>query len=442
MRLPSLARACIHHDLRLDLATLRAVWRPPEDWLDGDDVGRFERAVAHRLGARSCVAFPLARSALLHALEAAGLSPGDEVVLPPISIPGVVDAVEALGLRPVYADIDPDTLVFDPSSVAERLTPRTAAIVVTYLFGVTADPGELLRTCRSAGLFVIEDFSHNFGAAVGDRSVGTLGDVGIYSSSVTKTLDTYGGGLAVTDDEGLARRMRSARDGLRPARTGRLRRQVLLHLLWNLLSRPPLFDVVTLPLLRVLAAAAPGADVRGIVPRARRRSRRGLPPAARERFTALQARVGLELLVGLEDDERRRGRHAALLRSAFRHAGAAHPAGAPGSTEVHWQCPVYAEDVATARRLLARAGIDAGTTNLALLPAIADAGGAAAVPVAAWVHAHALYLPAHERLAPRHLRRVAAAVLALPDGVLSTTGPPRPGHVHRAAARSSPASSA
>lgn len=409
----AVARSGINHTVRFDLRHLVAVFREPRSPERSADrwVPEFERTFAAHVGSSECIAFPFARSAFHAALRAMDLPPGSEVILPPITIPPMVDAVVALGHEPVFVDIDPATLVFDPVSLRSALSPRTGAAMVTYLFGIAADPTLLVAECRDAGVRVIEDFSHDLGATVADQQLGTFGDVGIYSSSATKSLDTYGGGLAVTDDPDLSTRLRAAQAELVPTPRSRLASKVARTLVWNLASRRVPWTLATFPLIRFLRRYRPELE-RSVSGAGSSRNRRsGVEAQWFERFTSLQARAGLELLPQLRERDRVRATNAEQLRATLRFLGIRVPTGSPAGRHVHWQCIGYVEDVERVQRGLARCGADAATTNL---PMVCGCDGpSCAHPVAAAVQRHALYLPCHPEVGPRALHRIAECLVRI-----------------------------
>ena len=126
----------------------------------------FEESFSEYYGVRNTIAFPFARTALYASLKSQGFEKGSEVLMPPITIKPMMDVVISLGLKPVFVDIELETLCFDPAKLAEAITPRTRAALITYLFGVAPNAEELTRICKDRGLFVIEDFSHALNARV------------------------------------------------------------------------------------------------------------------------------------------------------------------------------------------------------------------------------------------------------------------------------------
>jgi perosamine synthetase len=178
-------------------------------WLtSGPVVGEFERAFADYVGASHALAVNSCTAALHLALEAVGTGPGSEVITSPMTFAATAAVIEHLGARPVFADCEPGTLNLDPARVAERITPRTRAIVPVHFAGQPCDLAALLPLARAHGIAVVEDAAHALPAATGGRRIGSHGDVTCFSFYATKTLTTGEGGMAVTARPELAERMR------------------------------------------------------------------------------------------------------------------------------------------------------------------------------------------------------------------------------------------
>ncbi|MEP7126040.1 MAG: DegT/DnrJ/EryC1/StrS family aminotransferase [Byssovorax sp.] len=176
----------------------------------GPEVEAFEGECARALGVRHAVGVSSGSDAVLAALMALRVGPGDEVICPAYTFFATAGAIARLGATPVFADIDPSTYLVDLASVAERLSPRTRAIVPVHLFGRCVDI-DALRALTP--LPVVEDAAQAFGARdpLG-RSAGAVGALGCFSFFPTKNLGGFGdGGLVVTGDDALAARVRSLR---------------------------------------------------------------------------------------------------------------------------------------------------------------------------------------------------------------------------------------
>jgi dTDP-4-amino-4,6-dideoxygalactose transaminase len=164
-------------------------------------------SVAHGVGLAS------GTDALILALRACGVKPGDEVLLPPFTFVATGSAVSALGAKPVFADIRPDTYNIDPAECERRVTPRTRAIIVVHLYGLPADMDLIAAFARERKLPVVEDNAQAIGASYKGRPSGSLGDVACISFYPTKNLGAYGdAGMAVSNSRDLALRMRALRN--------------------------------------------------------------------------------------------------------------------------------------------------------------------------------------------------------------------------------------
>jgi len=180
--------------------------------LTGGDVAAFEEAFAAWNGSRHCVATGSGTSAIHTVLAALGIGPGDEVIVPAHTF--IASATPVLHQRatPVFADIDERTYCISPESVAERITPRTKAIIAVHLNGHPADMDRLLELAERRGTAVVEDAAQAHGALYKGRKVGTIGLAGCFSFWEDKIMTTGGeGGCVVTEDDALAERMRRIR---------------------------------------------------------------------------------------------------------------------------------------------------------------------------------------------------------------------------------------
>jgi len=163
--------------------------------------------VAHGVGVAS------GTDALILALRACGVEPGDEVLLPTSTFVATGSAVSALGAKPVFADIRPETYNLDPSELERRVTPRTRAIIAVHLYGLAADMDPIVAFAKSRKLPLIEDCAQAIGAVYRGRRVGSLGNAACLSFYPTKNLGAYGdSGMIVTNSAEIAARLRPLRN--------------------------------------------------------------------------------------------------------------------------------------------------------------------------------------------------------------------------------------
>ena len=179
----------------------------------GRYVEELEERFAAYCGTRYAVGVGSGTEALMLALWASGIGPGDEVIVPSLTFIATPAAVAVLGARPVFVDVDPETYTMDARQAEAAVTPRTKAIVPVHLYGQTADMQPIIGLARRRGLRVIEDACQAVGAEYGGRRAGSLGDAAAFSFVFTKNLKAYGdAGMVTTGDEALARRIAMLRD--------------------------------------------------------------------------------------------------------------------------------------------------------------------------------------------------------------------------------------
>ena len=178
----------------------------------GSNVKALEQEVAAYCGTKFGIGLASGTDALILSLRAAGVMPGDEVIVPAFSYIATADTVSLLGAIPVFADVSEDTFNLAAEQIERRITPRTKAIIAVHLFGQPADMDAILEIARRRSLAVIEDNAQAIGAAYKGRRAGSMGELGCLSFFPTKNLGAYGdAGMVVTDSPEKAARLRSLR---------------------------------------------------------------------------------------------------------------------------------------------------------------------------------------------------------------------------------------
>lgn len=183
-----------------------------KDFYGGPKVQELEQMWAEFTGTRFAISVNSNTSGLCAAVGAAGVGPGDEVIVSPYTMSASATAIVACNAVPVFADIEPETFCLDPEDVRRRITPRTKAIMVVHIFGHPARMDELLALAREHNLILIEDAAQAPGAVYNGRQVGGLGHMTIFSLNYHKHIHTGEGGIVTTDDENLALRLQLIRN--------------------------------------------------------------------------------------------------------------------------------------------------------------------------------------------------------------------------------------
>lgn len=191
---------------RLVLAVLRS-----GHLTQGPMVERLEAAFAAMCGVRHAIAVNNGTSALVAALEVAGLRPGDEVVTTPFTFAATLNAILEAGASARFADIDPDTFTIDPARVETAVSDRTRVVMPVHLYGQPAAMGAISELASDRDLLIVEDAAQAHGANVDGRRVGSFG-IGCFSLYATKNIATGEGGIITTDDDDVADRLRLLRN--------------------------------------------------------------------------------------------------------------------------------------------------------------------------------------------------------------------------------------
>lgn len=176
----------------------------------GPKVAEFEQSFADYHGAKHGIATSNGTTALMAAMMAHDIGPDDEVIIPSFSFFATASCVLSVGARPVFADINADTFCLSPAAAEAAITPRTKAIMPVHLYGQPADMPAFEALCQKHGLVLLEDAAQAHGASIGKRRVGTWGTAA-FSFYPTKNMTTTEGGMVLTNDDEIARKLRMIR---------------------------------------------------------------------------------------------------------------------------------------------------------------------------------------------------------------------------------------
>lgn len=183
------------------------------DWLTtGPKVAEFERSFAKTVDAKEAVAVSNGTAALHAAMYALGIGPGDEVIVPPITFAASANCILYQRGTPVFADVDPNTLLIDPEQVESKITPRTKAIIAVDYAGQACNYDILNDIARSHNIYLVDDACHALGGKFKDKTVGSLADLNIFSLHPVKHITSGEGGMITTDNPRLAEKMRLFRN--------------------------------------------------------------------------------------------------------------------------------------------------------------------------------------------------------------------------------------
>lgn len=308
-RLYTVPSARYYVDLFRDLATSRLT--------EGDDVELLEEAVKRRTGAEHALAMPRCRVGIYLAIKAL-IQPGQEVILQPYTIADVVNMVIAAGGKPRFADIDRETCNVLPAEVERLMGPDTGAVLVTHLHGLACPIEELAAMCQRRGVPLIEDAAQAFGARVGGRSVGTFGDVGVFSFGMYKNVTSLFGGMVVCKRAEHAARMRAEMQGWPFEDRRTLLRKAWTSFTSDVSTTSPLFQSVVFPIFRYGFLN----EVRAINKKVEIELDLGrhdqFPEIYRRRLNPGQARLALARLAGVDAASAQRVAYAKVYHEGLR----------------------------------------------------------------------------------------------------------------------------
>lgn len=212
MKIPLLDLVAQYHSIKeeMDEAVLGVL--ESGHFILGPNVSALEQEMTEYLGVKHAVGVASGTDALVLALRAAGVEPGDEVIVPSFSFYATAGAVMTIGARPVFVDIKPDTYLIDTPAIEQAVTSKTTAIIPVHLYGQAADMDEIMAIAQKHNLKVIEDNAQAIGAVYKGKKTGAIGDIGTLSFFPSKNMGAYGdGGMVTTNDDEVAEMVRMLR---------------------------------------------------------------------------------------------------------------------------------------------------------------------------------------------------------------------------------------
>lgn len=373
----------------------------------GSQVETFEAAFGREIGGgQTAVLAPSGRIALYWLLSALDLAPGAEVVLQAFNFTAVPAAVEALGARPRFVDLRPDSFEMDPDALARAIGPRTGAVLLTHLYGNPADLAAVADICSEHNVPLIEDCAQAVGASFQGRRVGTFGVGSLYTFGPTKNFTLLGGGAAASGDPRIARRLREL--ARRHPRTGPVQALQLATKAATLtLATSPLwFELAVFPAIRLLSTGG-GDPVHKVL------AETDSPLRNVERYplpSARMAAVGMAQLCRYDELNRARERNGWHLYERLRPVDGI---GVPLSREgnIFLSFPVFHPRRLELAAALRSKGVD---TDLGFMCDCAAhpmfAGSAEACPHAQRAAREIVHLPVHPYLGKRDLETIVDGV--------------------------------
>ena len=331
--------------------------------LSGDAIKEFEEQFADYIGIKYAISTYSGTLSLCLCLDAFDIKEGDEVILPAYMVPEVVEVIKGYKANPVFIDIDPTTNNMDPKLIEGKIGKKTKAIVMAHIYGQPCDIEKILKIARTYNLKIIEDCAQACGAEYKGRKVGTFGDVAYFSFGVMKNMNTLGGGMITTGSKDLAYKISKKIEKFPYPKKMQLIKKYLWSSIMAFFTNRVVFTVAVYPFLRVLNIINPDFLYRALYGNKKTDpDMRGISlEKYRLRYTNLQARVGLEQLKTLEENNHMRIKNAKMFNEIFENKGFKYPKTIMGTMNIYHNYVIQTLNRKLSMESLLKDGID--TTN-------------------------------------------------------------------------------
>jgi dTDP-4-amino-4,6-dideoxygalactose transaminase len=323
--------------------------------IKGKHIQEFESEFARIYGAKSALSVSSCRSAFSLMIDALGIVKGDEVILPAYNLPAFPKILKYKGIKPVFVDIDPQTLTIDAGQIEKNITPRTKAIIAVHLFGNVCDMERIVPIARKHNLPIIEDCANSFLTKYRGGYVGTYGHAACFSFGHSKDVPTFGGGMIITNDGSLHKNMQRIHDSefTSPGKYEMIA-MLIKTAVFKVLTTKVLFLLFVYPFVRLFAIK--DYDVVGHFVEEKDKM---ITKISKKRFTNYQALVGIERLKGAGRMQQQRIKHAQYMDAALSGLDrVSAPRIIEGGSHAYWNYPVLADDRSNVLKRLIRHGID------------------------------------------------------------------------------------
>src|SRR5215471_17234006 len=377
--------------------------------VEGPAIAEFEKQFANYHYMDRAIATSFGRMGFYYLLCAFDFPPGSEIIFPAVTFWAVPEMARRAGYKPVFVDVDPLTFNIDSKKIKAAVTDRTRAIVPTHLYGRPCDMTEVLVLAESYKLIVIEDCAQAAGARYRGRLVGTFGNASFFSFQMLKGINTYGGGMVMTNYNHIGSKVREQANAEPLQTAAALARRFAGGFISRIGISPKGYTFWGFP-LQWTASLFGRHDLSKYIWE-RIRPLDPFPRAYRQRYSNAQAILGLRGLARLDEFNSRSRAHAALYTKSLAGCSSVQPAACDDDREnVYYQYCIYVSDAARASRRAIRRGVDFESTHVDVCSSLPLFKEYAAVCPGAELTAIALQLPVYSRLRDSDVERVLEVV--------------------------------
>ena len=405
--LKHIPRGIIYHKLSYDFIN---IFRVLFSKLNNENlIKKFEDKFAIYNDSKFCVAFPFARMGIYYSLKAKNFPQNSEIIMPPITIKAILDVVLATGLKPIFVDINENDFSYNLADLKSKINENTKSILISYLYGIVPDVDEIIKLSKENDLYILEDFSQCLNGNQDDVKTGNFGDVGIYSSSTTKTLDTYGGGLCVTNNSSTYKKLLEYQSSQLKTNRIVLFKKIVQDFVRNLVTNILFFNLITIWLLKLLDLLNKNDTVKYVGSRSTERNSK-FPKEYFYKFSSFQAKIGLETISDVNNYDSRRIQNVDFINKNL--TTSTNKINTQNNRNVYWQY-LFIFDKNDRKKIVdtfKKNKVDTAQTSLPLLPYMEDYGFNQETPTAKKIHENGYFIPSYHRLNNKDLLRISSAV--------------------------------
>jgi perosamine synthetase len=383
--------------------------------VDGPAIAEYENCFAEYHGMQHAISASFGRMACYYILRALDLPTGSEIIFPALTFWVIPEIARRTGLKPVFVDVDPATFNIDTTRIEAAITANTRAIVPTHLYGQPCDMTKVMRIAEKNNLIVVEDCAQAAGALYRGRKVGTFGHAALFSFQLLKGINTYGGGMALTNDDALAEKIHAQAVSVPPQSTSDLLKRLMTGIVARSLVSPKGFTFWGFPLGAAFSAVGnPDALSKYFWEKIRPLDQ--FPRTYNQRYSNVQAILGLRQLAKLDEFNARSRANASVYNRGLADCRSVQtPRVTPDVEHVYYQYCIYVSDPARASRRAIRRAVDFETTHVDVCSALPLFKEFAAECPGAKVTEQAIQLPVYSRLRSSDVERVLRVVRDVTD---------------------------
>lgn len=392
-------RGIIYHQLSFDFLNIFKVLFSRIN--DEKEVEKFENAFAEYNESKFCVAFPFARMGIYHSLETLNIPKGSEIIMPPITIKAILDVIMMYGLKPKFVDLDMNTFSYDLDELKNNINKNTKSILISYLYGLVPNIPEIVNVAKEKNLHILEDFSQCLNGEYENVKTGNFSDIGIYSSSTTKTFDTYGGGLVVTNDENYYKKLKEIQMTQQPSKRVTLFKKILLDFIRNFLTNMFVFNIFTIWIFKILRLFNPDSLTKYVGEKSKEQLLK-FPSEYLEKFSSFQAKVGMQTIDLVDEYDLVRIKNVNAISKNLNYKSSSK------NKNVYWQYLFILKEknLNNPLRFFKKYKVDTSQSSLPLLPELEKYNFKQETPKAEIIRNSGYFLPSYHRLNKKDIERI------------------------------------